>query len=123
MRVEQPSLFRRPIAGVDIVWLPTFDFPLLPIRAARIIATVDRAVAEAKRGNGVYVYCKMGRHRSVMMAAAILIALGSTPEAAISLIKEKRAAANPDIYYIRAAIMEFDHYWQERQASKRMLQD
>ena len=62
-------------------------------------------------GGRVLVYCRAGRHRSVAMGAAILIAQGHTPETAMRLIKQQRPISDPDIFYIRGRIFQFYRKW------------
>jgi dual specificity MAP kinase phosphatase len=104
----------RPPAGdpsLRYVWLRTFDNPLLPIPLRALIKGVQLALDEIKAGGKVYTHCAAGRHRSVAMAAAILIAQGLAPEGAMSLIKEQRPIADPDAYHIRKRIMLFAQHW------------
>jgi hypothetical protein len=56
-----------------------------------------------------------GKRRSVAMAAAILISMGSTGEQAIDLLTTARAVADPRRWYIRRQIIAFEKYWQSRQ--------
>jgi hypothetical protein len=72
------------------LWLPTFDYPLLPIPIKA---------------------CAGGRHRGVAMGAAILIAQGYDPHAAMTLIKERRQIADPFAFYIRPRILKFARQW------------
>ncbi len=104
----------RPPAGdpaLRYIWLRTFDNPLLPIPLRALIKGVQMALDEIKAGGKVYTHCAAGRHRSVAMAAAILIAQGLAPEGAISLIKEQRPIADPDAYHIRRRILLFADHW------------
>jgi protein-tyrosine phosphatase len=72
---------------------------------------VQEALKEIQSGGKVYTHCAAGRHRSVAMAAAILIAQGLEPEGAISLIKSKRPVADPDAFHIRRRIELFARRW------------
>lgn len=105
----------RPPAGdpeLRYIWLRTFDNPMLPIPLRALIRGVHSALEEIKAGGKVYTHCAAGRHRSVAMAAAILIAQGLAPEGAISLIKERRPIADPDAFHIRRRIMQFAQHWE-----------
>jgi hypothetical protein len=109
-------VLRGPLPGRDgpimrYLWLRTFDNPLLPIPMRALMRGVRCALDEMRAGGKVYAHCARGRHRSVAMCAAILIAQGSTPQAAMHLIKERRAVADPDAYYIRRRIMLFARRW------------
>ncbi len=97
------------------LWLHTFDNPLLPIPLRSLIQGVQEAIRTIQEGGKVYTHCAKGRHRSVAMAAAILIAQGNDPLEAIRLIKERRPIADPEIFYIRRRIELFSHRWLELQ--------
>jgi protein tyrosine phosphatase (PTP) superfamily phosphohydrolase (DUF442 family) len=89
----------------------TFDNPLLPIPLRALIQGVQAALDEIKAGGKVYTHCAAGRHRSVAMAAAILIAQGRPIEEAMSLIKERRPIADPQAFHIRRRIELFARKW------------
>lgn len=107
---------RGPLPGagdppMHYLWLRTFDSPLLPIPIPKLMRGVHAALETMQDGGRVYAHCAYGRHRSVAMAAAILIAQGFPPERAMSLIKSKRSAADPNVFYIRRRIMLFARRW------------
>ena len=105
----------RPVAGdtgLRYVRFRTFDSPLLPIPLRALIQGVQLALEEIKAGGKVYTHCAAGRHRSVAMAASILIAQGLAPEGAMGLIKERRPIADPDAFHIRRRIMLFAKQWE-----------
>ena len=52
-----------------------------------LIRGTHAALGEIGRGGKVYTHCTRGRHRSVAMGAAILIAQGLSPDKAMGLIK------------------------------------
>jgi protein-tyrosine phosphatase len=109
-----------PTAGdptLHYLWLRTFDNPLLPIPIRTLIRGVHSALEEMQDGGKVYAHCAYGRHRSVAMAAAILIAQGFAPEKAMGLIKERRAIADPDAFHIRRRILLFAQHWEWMQAA------
>lgn len=93
------------------VWFRTFDNPLLPIPLRALIQGVQVALEEIQAGGKVYTHCAAGRHRSVAMAAAILIAQGRPLEEAINLIKERRPIADPRARHIRRRIELFAERW------------
>jgi hypothetical protein len=62
-------------------------------------------------GGSVLVYCAQGRHRSVAMAAAILIATGYTVPEAMYLLCTRRRAADPKAPHIDRRIRAFEKYW------------
>jgi rhodanese-related sulfurtransferase len=99
---------------VRVLWLPTFDTPLTPIPLRVLYHGVIEALPVIQAGGKVLVHCRAGRHRSVAMACAILIAMGYSAQEAMKLVKEKRPAADPDAGYIRRRIEKFEGYWGER---------
>jgi dual specificity MAP kinase phosphatase len=100
--------------AVEYLRLRTFDNPLLPIPTAALMRGTRRALGVIGRGGKVYVHCSRGRHRSVAMAAAILIAQGMKPEHAMQLLKKKRAVADPGAAHIQARILDFARCWKTR---------
>ncbi len=105
--VDDPSL--------RYVWFRTFDNPLIPIPIRALIEGVQLALEEIQAGGKVYTHCQAGRHRSVAMAAAILIAQGRPLEEALELIKERRPIADPQAYHIRRRIITFAQQWETMQ--------
>ncbi len=104
----------RPPAGdpsLRYIWFRTFDSPFLPIPLRALIQGVQLALEEIRAGGKVYTHCAAGRHRSVAMAAAILIAQGLAPEGAMNLIKERRPVADPQAFHIRRRIELFARRW------------
>jgi protein-tyrosine phosphatase len=97
---------------LDLLWLRTFDNPVLPIPIRSLMRGVHAALETIREGGKVYTHCAMGRHRAVVMGAAILIALGYDPDAAIELIKVQRPIADPEAFYIRRRILRFARAWQ-----------
>jgi prolyl-tRNA editing enzyme YbaK/EbsC (Cys-tRNA(Pro) deacylase)/protein tyrosine phosphatase (PTP) superfamily phosphohydrolase (DUF442 family) len=93
------------------LWLRTYDFFLTPIRMTTLAQGARAALAVMAQGRRVLVHCQRGRHRSVAMAAAILIAQGYSAGEATRLIRAKRAVADPQIWYIRRQIEAFERYW------------
>jgi protein-tyrosine phosphatase len=93
------------------LWLPTFDYPLLPIPIKALQRGAHAALETINNGGKVLAHCAGGRHRGVAMGAAILIAQGYDPHAAMTLIKEKRQVADPFAFYIRPRILKFARQW------------
>jgi len=115
MRVEfrpRKDLHSAPIA---LLWLPTFDTPLIPISIKSLQRGAKAALETIQNGGKVYAHCAHGIHRGVTMGAAILIAQGHTAEAAMRLIKERRPHADPFAFYIRPRILKFAKLWTEVQ--------
>jgi len=96
---------------IQYLWLRTFDNPLIPIPLRALTRGVNAALEVIHTGGKVYVHCAHGRHRSVAMGAAILIAQGMPANEAIALIKERRSAADPNVFYIRRRIHFFARRW------------
>jgi hypothetical protein len=102
---------------LDLLWLPTFDNPLMPIPIGILRRGTTAAIPVIKEGGKVLVHCKYGIHRSVAMACCVLIGQGYSAEDAMQLIKEKREVADPDAWYIRRRIMKFWEYWSSEKAN------
>jgi prolyl-tRNA editing enzyme YbaK/EbsC (Cys-tRNA(Pro) deacylase)/protein tyrosine phosphatase (PTP) superfamily phosphohydrolase (DUF442 family) len=114
MRAElrpQPVYAAPPFSSL---WLRTYDTFFTPIRLSTLEQGARAALAVIGQGRRVLVHCQRGRHRSVAMAAAILIAQGYTARDAMRLIREKRAVADPQIWYIRWQIEKFERYWSKQ---------
>jgi protein-tyrosine phosphatase len=105
------QVFREP--PFSLLWLRTYDFFFTPIPMHVLEQGVRAALNTIAQGRRVLVHCQHGRHRSVAMAAAILIAQGSTAQEAMRLIKARRRVADPKIWYIRQRIEQFETYWAE----------
>jgi dual specificity MAP kinase phosphatase len=101
----------------EVLWLRTFDSPLTPMPLHTLLRGTQRALEVIGAGGKIYSHCAKGRHRSVVMGAAILIAQGYSPESAIRLIKEQRPVSDPDMFYVRKRIFDFARHWQARRAA------
>jgi protein-tyrosine phosphatase len=101
---------------LDLLWLRTFDNPILVIPIRKLMRGTRAALEAIGRGGKVYTHCAQGVHRSAVMGASILIGQGYSPEAAMALIKSRRATADPDIFYIRKLILRFARQWQAEQS-------
>jgi protein-tyrosine phosphatase len=100
------------IPPLDFLWLRTFDSPLLLIPIRSLMRGALAALETIREGGRVYTHCLHGRHRGVAMGAAVLVALGYSPDDAIQLIKFHRPVADPDIFYIRRRILRFARQFQ-----------
>ena len=96
-----------------LLWLQTFDSPLIPIPIAKLMRGVQMALETIQNKGSVLVYCAQGRHRSVAMAAAILIAMGHTTSEAVDLLCTQRKAADPKTWHIYQRIQAFEKYWKK----------
>jgi len=114
MRVERrPHKDTHP-TPLHLLWLPTFDSPLVPIPIKSLHRGVKAALEAIRNGGKVYTHCAAGAHRGVTMGACILIAQGFDPHAAMNLIKEKREQADPYAFYIRPRILKFASQWKNK---------
>ena len=105
---------RNPPAGIPpmrYMRFRTIDNPLFPIPTEFLLQGARAALAVLGEGGKVYVHCSRGRHRSIAMAAAVLIASGLSPAEAMSLIKRRRAAADPEASHIKPRILAFARAW------------
>jgi protein tyrosine phosphatase (PTP) superfamily phosphohydrolase (DUF442 family) len=112
-RGRPPSSGQPPL---EYLRLRTFDSWLLPIPTSSLVQGTRAALAVMSRGGKVYAHCARGRHRSAAMAAAILIAQGWKPQAAMKLIQDRRKAADPDAWHIRRRILLFARRWGQSQS-------
>ncbi len=104
---------RRP--PLRVLWLPTIDSPLTPMPMWMLRRGVDEALPVIHAGHAVLAHCKAGVHRSVAMAASVLIAMGYSAEEAMAMIVDRRPVADPYVPYIRKRIQKFEAYWQKLQ--------
>jgi protein-tyrosine phosphatase len=91
----------------------SLDSPLTPIPVSALQKGVEAALPVIQNGGAVLTHCRYGRHRSVAMAAAILIGTGFTAAESMALIRERRPAADPYVFYIRQRIRIFETWWRE----------
>ena len=108
---EHPDAF-------ELLWLPSFDTPFIPISIQYLVCGAQAAMETISEGGKVYAHCVAGRHRSVAMGACILIAQGLKPQAAMDLIQSKRPIADPRAYYIRPRILRFAKEWEKIQSGE-----
>jgi protein-tyrosine phosphatase len=97
-----------------LLWLPTFDLPLLPMPMPVLKRGVEAALPVIQMGDRVLVHCHYGVHRSVAMACCVLIGMGYPAEQAMELVKSRRAAADPDAAHIRPRILSFEQEWKRK---------
>ena len=95
--------------------LPSVDNPLVPIPLFVLRRGVSAAVLVMEAGGRVLVYCRAGRHRSVAMAACILIARGMSADEAMDVIVAHRPIADPRRPHIERRIRAFQTDWLRRQ--------
>ena len=116
VRLVLNMIFIRPAKVYDqppfrMLTLRTFDSIFLPIPISKLEKGVKAALPVIEAGDSVLVYCREGRHRSVAMAAAVLIGLGYSANQAMQLIKSKRAKADPYAWHIQRQIRKFEEVW------------
>ena len=99
------------IPPLNLLWLRTIDSPFFPLPIYKLIQGTRAALETIHSGGKVYSHCAYGRHRGVAMGAAVLIAQGYDPQAAMKLIKERRSIADPFAFYIRPRILKFAQQW------------
>ena len=104
------NLSRPPL---QLLRIPTIDSPLTPIPITALQKGVDAALPVIQDGGAVLTHCRQGRHRSVAMAAAVLIGTGYSADEAMKVISQQRKAADPYIFYIRWRIRVFETWWRD----------
>jgi hypothetical protein len=109
IRAAPPVSLTRP--PFQLLRLPTLDFPLFPIPLAQLRRGVEAAMPVLDAGGKVLVYCRQGRHRSVVMTCAILIARGMTADEAMDTVVAHRRVADPHAFYIEPRIRAFERDW------------
>ena len=114
MRVERRPYKDPHPTPLHLLWLPTFDSPLVPIPIKHLHRGVNAALETIHNGGKVYTHCAGGVHRGVTMGACILIAQGHDPHNAMELIREKRPQADPFAFYIRPRILKFASQWKNK---------
>lgn len=100
---------------VQLLWLPTFDNPLLKMPIPTLQRGVEAALPVIEDGYGVLVHCRAGVHRSVAMACCVLIGMGMTADQAMELVVQQRPVADPHIWYIEQRIYLFEQVWRDHQ--------
>ncbi len=111
MRIEQRPRKDVHEFPLQLLWLPTFDSPLIPISIKYLHRGAKAALETIHNGGKVYAHCAGGVHRGVAMGTAILIAQGREPESAMDLVKSQRWLADPRAFYIRSRILRFAKEW------------
>jgi hypothetical protein len=100
--------------GLQVLWLRTVDFVLIPILLRTLNRGVEVALPVIQDGGRVLVFCQGGRHRSVAMASSILIGLGYSADEAMQLVSSNREVADPYAWHIQRQIRRFEAYWSRR---------
>lgn len=101
---------------IPVVQVPTLDSRFFPIKPHKLNKAVKLSQQALKNNGKVYIFCRGGRHRSLVMCAAILVSQGLTAKEAMELIKKQRTAADPEAKHIKKATIKFEDWWlNERQ--------
>ena len=96
------------------LWIKTYDAFFIPISVKKLLVGVEAALPIIQNKGKVLVFCREGKHRSIAMAAAILISMGHTSKQAVNLLTAARKAADPGMFYIWMRIKAFERYWHKR---------
>ena len=107
--IRPADVYKRP--PFRMITLRSFDSPFLPIPLKKLKRGVKAALPVIREGKSVLIYCREGRHRSVAMAACILIGMGYSADQAMELITTKRKKADPYAWYIQRQIRRFESSW------------
>lgn len=106
MRFEK-RMKRDDTSEIERLWLPAIDTPLTLISVSKIQKAVQAALDVINKGKVVYINCKLGRHRSVVVGTCILIAQGYDPDEAMTTVKRMRPSADFKPRYIRRQIERY----------------
>lgn len=94
------------------LWIRAYDTFFTPIPIRKLLTGVEAALPIIHEKGKVLVFCRQGKRRSIIMAAAILISMGHTSEEAAELLIKGRQVADPRRWYVRSQIKGFEKYWQ-----------
>ncbi len=114
--IRPPEALTQP--PLSVLWLRTYDTIFTPIPIGKLMEGVQAALPVIQDGKGVLAHCREGRHRSVAMGAAILIAMGHSAEEAMQLLSVRRRKADPQAWHIRHQIKKFEKHWQSVPTTK-----
>ena len=106
------DVYRQP--PFQMLTLRTFDSIFLPIPMNKLLRGANAALPVIAQGDSVLVYCREGRHRSVAMAASILIASGHSANEAMQLIATRREKSDPYAWHIQRRIRKFEQVWKNK---------
>ena len=97
------------------LWIRAYDTFFTPISTQKLLMGVEAALPVIQNKGKILVFCLLGRHRSIIMAAAILIGTGLTAEQASELLIASRKVADPHVWYVRWQIKKFEKFWHKKQ--------
>ena len=107
--IRPADIYKQP--PFRMITLRSFDSIFLPIPLNKLKRGVKAALPVIQDGESVLIYCRQGRHRSVAMAACILIGMGYSADPAMELISSKREIADPYAWHIQRQIRRFEDSW------------
>ncbi len=107
--IRPADVYRNP--PFRMLTLRTFDSIFLPIPIGKLVRGVKAALPVIEASESILVYCRAGRHRSVAMAAAVLIGQGNSADEAMQLISLNRSKADPYAWHIQRRIRKFEEVW------------
>ena len=110
--IRPAEVYRQP--PFQMLTLRTLDSIFLPIPIGKLVRGVKAALPVMEKGESVLVYCREGRHRSVAMAASVLIGQGQSTDQAMQLIASRRAKADPYAWHIQRRIRKFEQTWTDQ---------
>lgn len=93
------------------LWIRTYDTFFTPISTRKLLLGVESALPVIQNEGKVLVFCRQGRRRSIIMASAILIAMGYTAKDSADILMKNRQVADPRKWYVRWQIRKFEKYW------------
>jgi protein-tyrosine phosphatase len=82
-------------AGLEFYHLPTDDFGV-PISFQAAGSLIVKVATKITAGRAAGVHCYAGRGRSPLFASAVLVQLGTDPEAAIEAVSQARGRRTPE---------------------------
>ena len=96
------------------LWIKTYDTFYTPISMKKLLVGVEAALPIIQNSGKVLVFCLKGRHRSIIMAASILISTGLTGNQAVERLIAARKVADPRRWYVRWQIGKFEKFWRNK---------
>ncbi len=111
MRGQHPPHFDLGNPPIKTIWIKTYDSILRPVSVELLKQGVDASLLMIQENKKVFVHCAVGKHRSVAMATAILIAKGYSADQAMDMIKAQRPVADPRAWHVIRKIRKFEEYW------------
>lgn len=106
MRIEWPSKYITRQKLIKEVWASSIDSKYYPLNKPKMLRIAKVANSEIKKGGKVYVYCREGRHRSIVMVATILMLQGHSTQIIQKTVSQKRPVADLRAVEVASAISE-----------------